>query len=170
MPAATAPSGKLYEFRPTARDPDGDLLTFSIAGKPRWATFDAETGELRGLPGNGHIGAYEDIAISVSDGLHTVSLPPFRIDVHDDQPASITLNWLPPTEDASGKPLRDLAGYKIYWGSKHGDYPNQVTIASPGVASYVLEHLAPGRYYIVLTAFNSRGEESGFSNVVSNAL
>ena len=83
---------------------------------------------------------------------------------------SITLNWLPPTESASGKPLRDLAGYKIYWGSKHGDYPNQVTIKSPGVASYVLERLAPGTYYIVLTAFNSRGEESGFSNVISNVL
>lgn len=176
MPAASAPSGRFYEFRPSAHDPDGDVLTYSIAGKPSWATFSAETGELRGIPGNGHIGTYENIVISASDGRHTVSLPPFSIDVRDGVDgvdsgrASITLNWLPPTEDASGKPLYDLAGYKIYWGSQQGDYPNQVTIKSPGIVSYVLEQLAPGRYYIVLTAFNSRGEESGFSNVVSNVL
>lgn len=169
-PAESAPSGRVYEFRPTAHDPDGDALTYSIAGLPRWATFSEKTGELRGAPGNGHVGTYENIVISVSDGRHTVSLSPFRIDVRDGERASITLNWLPPTEDASGKPLSDLAGYKIYWGSKHGDYPNQVTIENPGVASYVLERLAPGKYYIVLTAFNLRGEESGFSNVVSNAL
>src|SRR5690606_6576753 len=119
-PAESAPSGRVYEFRPTAHDPDGDALTYSIAGLPRWATFSEETGELRGAPGNGHRGTYEHIVISVSDGRHTVSLPPFRIDVRDSERASITLNWLPPTEDASGEPLNDLAGYKIYWGPKHG--------------------------------------------------
>ena len=29
----TIPPGKTYEFRPTALDPDGDVLTYSIAGK-----------------------------------------------------------------------------------------------------------------------------------------
>jgi hypothetical protein len=169
-PAPSAPPGKIYEFRPTAQDQDGHTLTYGILGKPKWAAFSAETGELRGIPGNGDIGTYENITISASDGQYTVSLPPFRIQVGEGGPVSITLNWLPPTEGASGKPLQDLAGYKIYWGSKRGDYPNQVTLKSPGVASYVLERLSPGTYYIVLTAFNSRGEESGFSNVVSNTL
>jgi hypothetical protein len=169
-PVEIAPPGKTYEFRPAAHDPDDQELTYSIDGKPKWATFSKETGELRGVPGNGDIGKYENIRISASDGHHTVSLRPFRIEVKDDGPASITLSWLPPTESASGKPLQDLAGYKVYWGTKRGDYPHQVTIKSPGIASYVLEHLAPGTYYIVLTAFNSRGEESGFSNMISNAL
>src|SRR5690606_33318526 len=113
-----------------------------LARLPRWAAFSDKTGQLRGAPGNGLIGTYENIAISVSDGHHTVSLPSFRIGVRNGDQASITLNWLPPTEDASGKPLSDLAGYKIYWGSQHGDYPNEVTIKNPGVASYGLEHLA----------------------------
>src|SRR5215475_12126242 len=29
-----------YSFQPSASDPNGDKLTFSISGKPAWASFD----------------------------------------------------------------------------------------------------------------------------------
>src|SRR5262249_41023511 len=42
-PATTAQVGTAYSFQPTASDPDNDTLTFQIAGKPDWATFDTTT-------------------------------------------------------------------------------------------------------------------------------
>lgn len=36
-PATSATVGKSYTFQPTARDPDGDKLTYSISNKPAWA-------------------------------------------------------------------------------------------------------------------------------------
>jgi hypothetical protein len=70
-----------YDFKPTARDGDGDTLTYSVQNLPAWANFDANTGELSGQPGSGDIGQYNDITISVSDGADKVSLAPFSVEV-----------------------------------------------------------------------------------------
>ena len=43
-PAVTV--GQDYSFQPTAHDADQDKLTFTIANKPAWASFDADTGKL----------------------------------------------------------------------------------------------------------------------------
>jgi hypothetical protein len=37
-------------FTPTAADPDGRALTFSIANKPAWASFSTTNGRLSGTP------------------------------------------------------------------------------------------------------------------------
>ncbi|MEQ8208156.1 MAG: putative Ig domain-containing protein, partial [Woeseia sp.] len=80
-PAATIQAGSSYNFRPTASDADGDALTFSINGRPSWASFNQSTGALTGTPSAGNAGNYAGIAISVSDGEATVSLPSFAITV-----------------------------------------------------------------------------------------
>lgn len=80
-PAATVRVGATYEFQPTARDADGDELTFSISGRPSWLQFDAATGKLWGTPEAGHVGRYRNIVVSVSDGVATASLPAFSIRV-----------------------------------------------------------------------------------------
>src|SRR6476659_4951985 len=43
-PGTSAKVGFAYSYQPVASDADGDRLTFSIANKPSWATFDANTG------------------------------------------------------------------------------------------------------------------------------
>lgn len=68
-----------YHFMPSARDPEGRRLTFSVRNKPDWAAFSAQTGRLTGAPGISHIGTHRNIVISVSDGRHTASLPAFSI-------------------------------------------------------------------------------------------
>ena len=73
--------GEQYEFVPIASDPDGDPLVFSISGEPRWATFDAATGRLQGIPTEADVGVFDDIAISVSDGTDIVNLTAFSITV-----------------------------------------------------------------------------------------
>ncbi|MDM8549901.1 putative Ig domain-containing protein [Desulfobacterales bacterium HSG2] len=81
-PPASVNEGSAYTFVPTAGDPDsGDTLTFSVSGPPAWASFDTETGELGGTPGEEHVGTASDIVISVSDGKETASLSPFAITV-----------------------------------------------------------------------------------------
>jgi hypothetical protein len=73
--------GEQYTFRPTASDPDGDSLTFSVTNRPSWATFDAATGALDGTPSLGDAGVYSGISITVSDGSLSDSLPGFSITV-----------------------------------------------------------------------------------------
>ena len=60
--------GSAYSFTPTASDPDGDELTFSVNNQPSWAGFDKTTGTLSGQPALGSVGTYASIEISVSDG------------------------------------------------------------------------------------------------------
>lgn len=80
-PATTVVEGNSYEFVPTAGDPDGQVLTFSIANMPVWAEFDSLTGRLFGTPDANHVGAFSGIVISVSDGSAETALPAFDISV-----------------------------------------------------------------------------------------
>jgi len=156
--------GDLYSFVPTASDADGDALTFSIENKPTWASFSSGTGELSGQPTLGDVGVYQNIRISVTDGTDSASLQSVAISVNQTGTLSTTLSWTAPTENASGSQITDLAGYKLYWGTGSGVYPNSVTINNPSISTYVVDNLAPGRYEFVATSFNSSGEESGYSN------
>jgi len=80
---------------------------------------------------------------------------------------SATLNWQPPTQNADGTPLTDLAGYYIYVGTRSASYEHrQIKLDNPGLASYVVDNLAPGTYYIAATAYNSSGVESRYSQEV----
>jgi hypothetical protein len=76
----------------------------------------------------------------------------------------VTLTWDAPTLNDDGTTLTDLAGYRLYWSTTPGTYPNSVTIDTPGVTTYVIENLAPGTYEFVATAINAQGVESGYSN------
>ncbi len=49
-PPLTVAVGDIYSFQPSASDPDGDDLTFSVANRPAWASFSAVTGLLAGAP------------------------------------------------------------------------------------------------------------------------
>ncbi|MCW5827689.1 MAG: putative Ig domain-containing protein [Deltaproteobacteria bacterium] len=84
-PPTLVTPGSLYSFTPTASDVNNDTLTFSIQNQPPWATFNAATGELRGIPSLADAGTYSNIIISVSDdgGVTTVDLPAFDILVND---------------------------------------------------------------------------------------
>ncbi len=83
---------------------------------------------------------------------------------------SATLSWTPPTQNSDGSPLTDLTGYKIYYGNESGNYQRSIQIDNPGIAIYVVENLTPNTYYFVLTAINSSGVESRFSNEVSRQV
>jgi len=76
---------------------------------------------------------------------------------------SVKLSWTQPTQNADGTTLTDLAGYKIYWGTTSGSYPNSVTINDKNVTNYVVDNLSPGTYEFVAKSFNASGIESNYS-------
>ena len=79
---------------------------------------------------------------------------------------TIELTWMPPTENSDGTPLVDLSGYVIYYGSQsNGLSGDSVTLDNPGLAIYQIE-LPRAEWIFVITAVNSDGQESDFSNVV----
>lgn len=169
-PSTSILQDNTYSFVPTASDDDGDTLTFSISGRPLWATFNPNTGELAGRPTAADIGTYTGITISVSDGAATASLPAFSITVQAIAVGSATLSWVPPTANTDGSALNDLAGYKIHWGDRSGSYSHSTTIMNPGISTYVVENLTTGTYYFAVTALNSSSMESTFSNEASMTI
>lgn len=72
-----------YSFTPSAYDPNGDPLTFSVLNAPSWANFNPATGQLSGTPTNEDVGATVNIEISVTDGAMVASLAPFSIVVNN---------------------------------------------------------------------------------------
>ncbi len=156
-------AGTTYAFQPVATDPEDDALSWSIVNKPAWATFDTMTGRLEGEPAAADVGQGEPIELSVSDGSSVAALPPFTITVEAAGSASYTLSWIAPTENEDGTPLTDLAGYRIYYGMVSGDYTETVILDSPGLTSYVLDRLAPGQYFLVMTAIDGTAQESRYT-------
>ncbi len=169
-PASEVTAGNAYAFTPTASDPDGDVLTFSVSGLPDWASFNESNGALSGTPGDADIGTYSNITIAVSDGGPNVSLQPFSITVQAISLGSVTLNWNAPTENEDGSTLTDLAGYRIYWGTDPGSYTNSVTIDNPSVTTYVVDNLSAGQYEFVATSFNVSGVESRYSDPATKVV
>jgi hypothetical protein len=79
-----------------------------------------------------------------------------------------TVSWTPPTENTDGSVLgADLAGYRVYYGTSSRDYSNSVEIDNPGLSSVVVEGLAETTWYFVMTAVNTSGIESSYSDEVS---
>lgn len=80
------------------------------------------------------------------------------------------LSWDPPTTNADGTLLTDLAGYKIYYGTSSGTYTEMVEITDPQKNEYTIENFTPATYYFAVTAYDTAGNESDFSNEVSNVI
>jgi hypothetical protein len=167
-PSTTVMQGVQYQFTPAASDADGDTLSFTVTGRPAWATFDPATGALRGTPGPGDVGLHTNIVIAVTDGTASATLAAFTVNVVGTASGSVTLTWLPPTQNTDGSALT-LVGYKVYWGTAAGSYAQSVTLDNPGLSSYVIDELTPATWYFVATAVSADGE-SAFSNVASKTI
>jgi len=169
-PASTATVGQAYSFTPTAADPDGQALTFSIANRPTWATFNTATGRLTGTPTAADVGTYSGIVITVSDGAANVSLPGFTVTVQQVQTGSATIRWTPPTTNSDNSPLTNLAGYRIYYGTSSGNLTQVLNLPNPGITSGVVDNLSAGTWYFAVTSYNSSNVESARSNVTSKTI
>jgi hypothetical protein len=169
-PPTSVTAGQAYSFRPTAADADNNTLTFAIANRPAWATFNAATGQLSGTPTGTSAGTYSNIVISVSDGAASAALAPFAIAVVEASSGAATLSWTPPTTNTDGSTLTTLAGYRIAFGASAAALTQTIQLPNAGLSSYVVENLAPGTYYFAVRAYTSSGAESANSNVVTKVV
>jgi hypothetical protein len=170
-PATSVDEGSAYSFKPTASDPDGDNLTFSIQNRPPWAGFNTSTGSLTGTPASGDAGTYSNIRISVSDGAKTVNLAPFSVTVNSTATGtgSATLSWVAPATRANGDALAlsEIAGYTIHYGESAGSYPDSLYIDGVSSTSITITDLPFGTYYFVVTTRDTLDKESAFSEMVT---
>lgn len=84
---------------------------------------------------------------------------------------SITLAWDPPETDAVGRPLQDLASYRIYFGHESPLDTARDTFVDVGlVTTYTLQDLPPGTYFFATTAIDESGNESALSGEVGAEL
>jgi hypothetical protein len=168
-PSTQVLAGTPYSFTPSGSDPDGNALTFTATNVPAWASFNSATGRLSGTPSQAQVGTYSDIRISVSDGTIETALPAFSIQVVATATGSALLTWNPPTQNEDGSAINDLVGYRVYWGTAQDNYSNSASVGA-GLSSYVVDQLTPARWYFALTAVNSAGIESAYSNVASKQV
>ncbi len=96
-PATSVQATQAYSFQPSASDPDGNALTYSISNRPSWASFSSSTGRLSGTPSAGQVGNYANIVISVSDGRASASLAAFSINVQQQPNRAPTITGSPAT-------------------------------------------------------------------------
>ena len=169
-PATSANAGTAYSFTPTASDPNGNALTFSIQNPPSWASFNTQSGNLSGTPTSGDAGTYSNIIISVSDGTSSASLPAFSIIVTQVANGSATVSWSAPTQNTDGSALTNLAGFNIYYGTSATNLSQSVQIANPGLTTYALGNLAPATWYFAVNAYSAAGTESALSSIASKTI
>ena len=187
-PAAHVTAGASYVLAPTAQDADGDVLAFTIENRPAWANFDTTTGKLSGMPGVEHAGTSSTIVISVSDSKASAALPPFTITVMADtaapaaEPApgvpaptvvdgnAVALSWDVPTLSLKGKPVADLAGYLIHYGTHADVLAHSIEVKGSGSNTFVMQDLQPGVYYFAVRAVTSNGTHSTLSNIITRKI
>lgn len=168
-PATWVYVGSTYSFRPTASDPEGAALSFSIANKPFWASFSATTGQLYGKPAA--VGLWEGIQIRVSDGVNVRYLPRFSIralspynvppTISGSPPTTATVgvaySFQPVTADSNGDPLRFYIANRPSWASfdpKTGRLSGAPTTSHIGTYSNIVINVTDGAKRAYLPAFS----------------
>ena len=183
-PAVMADEQQPYVFNATALVPGGGGTQFAIENLPHWAVFDPSSGRLEGVPQPGDAGVYENIVISMTNGVASASLPPFSIEVYplpepslepspgDVSPATgaVPLSWEPPVANEDGSTLIDLAGYRIYAGPSPEELTLLVGVDSPGLTDFVVESLEAGAHSFAISAVNASGTEGQLSETVSTLI
>ncbi len=81
----------------------------------------------------------------------------------------VSLSWVPPTENADGTELNDLAGYRIYAGEYSREYDQVIELTDP-VATDARISLPSGDYHVAMTAYDLEGNESAYSNEVLRSV
>lgn len=79
---------------------------------------------------------------------------------------SVLVAWQAPKENTDGTPLDGLSGYRIFYGETPGNYSDTTTVNDPATTSVELD-LAPGDYYMAMSAIALNGAESALSNEVT---
>lgn len=139
-------------------------LTINTAGNWSYAASNNQAA-VQNLTNNDSL--QDNLTVSSIDGTtHTVVI---TIIGADDPVADVSLSWVAPSEreDNTGLDLSEIAGYKIYYGPAQGNYSSSVDINDSSAEGYTFRNFSAGRYYFVVTTFDTEGRESQYSSEVT---
>ena len=185
-PPTTATVGTAYSFQPSASEPDGDELFWSISNKPSWAIFSTTTGNLSGTPASANAGAATNIAISVSDGKGSVSLAAFAIVVSLPANGTPTISGTPAATATIGSAYSfhpsasDPESDELFWSISNkpswaifstttGNLSGTPSSANAGVATNIAISVSDGKAAAVLAPFTIAVVPAGASSVQRSA-
>lgn len=77
----------------------------------------------------------------------------------------VTVAWKAPAEYTDGSPISGLSGYRIFYGATSGSYSDDTFVADPQATNVELD-LAPGSYFMAMSAVTATGIQSALSNEV----
>jgi len=80
------------------------------------------------------------------------------------------LSWTPPTQNADGTPLLNLAGYEVRWGRTPDASEHTSTISDPRATTFDINGLGPGTWYFKMASKNTAGEMSVFTPPVTKTI
>lgn len=126
--------------------------------------------------GEGKGSAPERVAAAAAPGANTkvpddsAAAAKARKKAAREQSGSATLSWYPPTQNADGSTMSNLAGYRIYYGKSAKRLDQTIVIDNPGLTRYVVENLVPAKWYFTMTAVNASGKESERARPVSKKI
>jgi hypothetical protein len=173
-PPPVALSGQGYRYAASVTGAPGDVLSFAILNRPRWASLDEATGVLTGVPAAADIGTVRGIEIIVKAGRRTATQGPFDLTVWAGTVAAppgalggagqAWLHWVAPGANTDGTPAT-LAGYRLYHGMDPALLIHAADLPDPLTTSRLFTNLAPGEHYFAVAAVGTNGVESGKSNV-----
>jgi hypothetical protein len=106
------------------------------------------------------------VLFGIMGGLYACSpeSPEGGLPTHPSDGFSVTLEWDAPTQDASGRPLTDLAGYRLYYSlATPPAGPEGVRIDLDLQTRVTVPGLPAGYYYFAVTAVDAVGNESDLS-------
>jgi hypothetical protein len=168
-PPTQVTAGTAYSFKPSTNAAGTIALTFSIQNKPSWATFSSSSGTLSGAPSASQVGTYSNIAISVTDGTQTSSLPAFAIKVvaannltiSGTPSSSVNVNspysFTPTVNNPGGAQLTFNIQNKPSWASfssSNGQLTGTPAAASAGTYSSIMISVSDGTTNASLPAFS----------------
>ena len=88
------------------------------------------------------------------------------------QVGSTTLSWSAPVSRSDGNALSmsEIVGYTLYYGPSAGNFPNIININDAYITSTTITGLPSGTYYFAVTAHDTDGQESAFSNIAAKVV
>lgn len=166
----TNPAGKTVTITNTG----GGTLTWTISDDAPWLSVTPTSGtttteadtltatvNIGGLAAGTYNGAITIAATGATNSPRTI---PVSLTLSASTAGSATLTWSANTES-------DLAGYKIYRATASGAYGAPVAMIEKSTSAYVVTGLQRGTtYFFVVTAYDTAGNESAFSNEVSKSV
>jgi hypothetical protein len=148
-------------------------VTVSLSGAPTYTTtFSSSTTFSRVITVKFRADAATTLRVNYTLTAGTGSINMQAAALSQSAPnGAATLTWQPPTTNTDGSTLTDLSAFKVYWSTTQGTYsPTQSAQISSATRSHTVSGLARGTWYFVVTALNTQGLESPYSNAWTKTI